>query len=71
MSGAIGEIEFEIKPASGNRFRATLYTYHPSRKWNAQVRMCVSEREAMRWINARLALRGFAEAYDLSGEGAQ
>jgi hypothetical protein len=27
-------------------------------------RICVSEREAMVWINSRLVLRGFVEAYE-------
>jgi len=29
-----------------------------------KLRLCISEREAMVWVNSRLALRGFAEAFE-------
>jgi hypothetical protein len=64
VSDELGELEFEIKPAAGGHFRAVLHSYRPRTLWDPpEVRLCVSEREAMRWINARLALRGFAEPF--------
>ena len=36
--------------------------------WPPDTKLYVSELEAMRWINSRLALCGFEEAYHLGKE---
>lgn len=60
------DAEWEIKPLSDGRFRATFHSHKPLTGWQTpQIRTCQSEMEAMRWINLRLALRGFKEAYNL------
>ncbi|SDR64103.1 hypothetical protein SAMN05519103_09403 [Rhizobiales bacterium GAS113] len=66
MTEGTAEAEYEIKQIAGGRFRATLHSYQPHRRWLApQVRECSSEKEAMIWINSLLTLRGFEPAYDL------
>ncbi|SEF15441.1 hypothetical protein SAMN05444161_9300 [Rhizobiales bacterium GAS191] len=69
MTDSDEESEFEIKPLLRGGFRAILYTFRRGRWWPPESRICVSEREAMVWINSRLTLRGFAEAYEW-GQGA-
>jgi|HubBroStandDraft_6_1064221.scaffolds.fasta_scaffold220183_2 hypothetical protein len=63
------EIELEIKrlPPPGSGVRATVHIFRQGRWWPPDTRICVSERDAMIWINSRLALRGFEEAYDVAG----
>ena len=39
-----------------------------SRRWPPNSRQFASELEAMRWINSRLVLHGFEEAYRLGKE---
>ena len=66
IEGGSEEAEWEIKPLSDGRFRATFHSHKPLTGWQTpQIRTCQSEIEAMRWINLRLALRGFKEAYNL------
>jgi hypothetical protein len=60
------EIEFEIKRVPRS-FRATVHIFRQGRWWPPDTRICTSEREAMIWINSRLALRRFEEAYDVAG----
>jgi hypothetical protein len=57
------EIEIEIKRLPKGAFRATVHTFRGSRWWPPDSKLFVSELEAMRWINSRLALQGFEEAY--------
>jgi hypothetical protein len=57
------DIEFEIKRLPAG-FRARC-TYFAKGDVPPDTRLCVSEREAMIWINSRLALRGFEEGYDM------
>jgi hypothetical protein len=66
MSGertAADEIEFAIKRLPRGAFRATVHIFRGGRWWPPDSKLCVSELEAMRWINSRLALQGFEEAY--------
>ena len=58
MSDHIENIEFQIGRMSVGRFETVLHIYRPDGGWRVETRVCVSEREAMDWINARLALRG-------------
>jgi hypothetical protein len=59
------EIEFEIKPLPLPRggFRATVHIFRQGRWWPPDTRLCASELEAMIWINSRMALQGFEQAY--------
>jgi hypothetical protein len=70
MTDGAEEIEHEIKSLTGGRFRATLHIFHKGRWSPPESRICVSEREAMVWINSRLTLMGFAEAYEW-GQGVE
>lgn len=63
MSTAADEIEFKIKRLPRGGFKATVHTFGVGRWWLPYRKLCVSEFEAMRWINSRLVLRGFEEAY--------
>ena len=66
MSDVDDEIEFEIKRLPSARFEAgKLHVFRRGRWWPSQVRICASEVEAMRWINGRMAIRGFEEPFDL------
>ena len=65
---AADEIEFEIKGLLRGGFKATVHVFRGGRWWPPDAKLCVSELEAMRWINARLALSGFEEAYRLGEE---
>ena len=65
VSDAGDEIEFEVKRLPCARFEAKLHVFRGGRWWPSQARICPSELEAMRWINGRLAIRGFEEPYDL------
>src|SRR6516165_3431575 len=67
MSDDIQDVEFEIRRIAGGRLEAVLHIYRPDRGWRVDKRICVSERQATSWINARLALRGFREAYPMLG----
>jgi hypothetical protein len=62
------EIEFEIKRLPSGHFRATLHLFRRGRWWPPETRLCMSEREAMIWINSQLALRGFEDAYEIGKE---
>jgi hypothetical protein len=64
MTDGAEEIEHEIEALPSGRFRVTLHIFRRGRWSPPESRICVSEREAMVWINSRLALRGFAEAYE-------
>ena len=65
VSDVDDEIEFEIKRLPSARFEAKLHVFRRGRWWPSQVRICASEVEAMRWINGRMAIRGFEEPFDL------
>jgi hypothetical protein len=65
VSDVDDEIEFEIQRLPGARFHAKLHLFRRGRWWPSETRICASELEAMRWINGRLAIRGFEEPYDL------
>ena len=69
MSGdraSADEIEVEIKWLPKGGFRATVHSFRGGRWWPPDSKLFVSELEAMRWINSRLALQGFEEAYPLT-----
>jgi hypothetical protein len=66
MSDAGDEIEFEVKRLPRPVFQAKLHLFRRGRWWPPEVRICDSELEAMRWINGRLAIRGFEEVYELA-----
>jgi hypothetical protein len=63
MSTTADDIEFEIKRLPRGLFRATVHNFRGERWWPADSQLFASEVEAMRWINLRLALNGFEEAY--------
>jgi hypothetical protein len=65
VSDADEEIEFEIKRLPSARFQAKLHLLRRGRWWPPEAMICASEQEAMGWINGRLAIRGFEEAYDV------
>ena len=65
MSIAAEEIEVEIKRLPGARYRAALHSYRGDIWRTPETRLCPSERDALRWVNARMAIRGFAEPYDM------
>jgi hypothetical protein len=62
---AADEIEFAIKRLPRGGVKATVHIFRGGRWWPPDVKLCVSELEAMRWINSRLALSGFEEPYRL------
>jgi hypothetical protein len=62
------EIEFEIKRLPRGGCRATAHIFREGRWWPPDTQLCVSELEAMRWINSRLALYGFEKAYRIGEE---
>ena len=64
VSDVDDEIEFEIKRLPSGRFEEKLHVFRRGRWRPSEVRICASER-AMRWINGRLAIRGFEEPFDL------
>lgn len=68
MSTTADEIEFEITRLPRGGFKATVHIFRGGRWWPPDTKACVSELEAMRWINSRLALCGFEEAYRLDRE---
>jgi hypothetical protein len=65
VSTGADEIEFEIKRLPRGGFNAMVHIFERGR-WGPTVsKLFVSELEAMRWINSRLAVRGFEEPYRL------
>jgi hypothetical protein len=60
------EIEFEIKRLPKGAFRATVHIFRGGRWWPPDSKLFVSELEAMRWINLRLALQGFEKVTPLT-----
>ena len=68
VSTTADEIEFEIKRLPRGGSRATVHIFREGRWWPPDTKPCVSELEAMRWINSRLALYGFEEAYRIGEE---
>jgi hypothetical protein len=68
VSTPADEIEFGITRLPRGGFKATVHIFRGGRWWLPDTKLCVSELEAMRWINSRLALCGFEEAYRI-GKG--
>jgi hypothetical protein len=60
---AADAIEFEIKRLPRGGFKTTVHMFRGGRWWPPDGKPFVSELEAMRWINSRMALHGFEEAY--------
>ena len=68
MSTTADEIEFEIKRLPRGGFKATVHIFRGGRWWPPDTKLCLSQLEAMRWINSRLVLCGFEEPYRIGKE---
>ena len=64
VSTTADDIEFGITRLPRGGFKATVHIFRGGRWWPDR-KLCVSELEAMRWINSRLVLCGFEEPYRL------
>jgi hypothetical protein len=68
VNNSADEIEFEIKRLPRGGVKATVHLFGEGRWWPPDSKLFVSELEAMRWIDSRLALRGFEEACRIGEE---
>ena len=65
MNTTDDDIELGITRLPRGTFKATVHIFRGGGWWPPDAKLCASELETMRWINSRLALCGFEEAYRL------